>query len=453
MLQSSLSTRDYSLIDQVNKLVREIQAARHVSIKVQTWVLPLINFASSASVTRHWLIDQAAAPQVASWRSNKLARVARSSLAAEAQALSELEQEAMYARLTWSELLGGTGDPDRPVASAAKVNATLVIDSKAMYDVLEKGEIASSAYSLKDKYTALELQSISQHLTEQGTNLQWCDSDHQAADRMTKSQKQDSVRKLVMTGTWRPEYHIWHSRTKRFHKELSESLALLNAARIFMAEPWHALDLCCGKSLTSALLSLEEIPPEAITAVDLRSLEELPHHGQALQRAELQMYQETGSSKDYKVFLKKCLGGSPDEIEERDQKLLGIESEIFAIPEAEKEESGRSSDSEEDTKEKNNETVCFAMDDSDDDGDDDDDESEDWDLEDAYNFDPERVAELLQRGNVTEEELVEAQRHYHYDVRPAYSLYLPKNNISDTIRKYKYKFRCNQEVPVQVPLQ
>ena len=203
MLQSSLSTRDYSLIDQVNKLVREIQAARHVSIKVQTWVLPLINFASSASVTRHWLIDQAAAPQVASWRSNKLARVARSSLAAEAQALSELEQEAMYARLTWSELLGGTGDPDRPVASAAKVNATLVIDSKAMYDVLEKGEIASSAYSLKDKYTALELQSISQHLTEQGTNLQWCDSDHQAADRMTKSQKQDSVRKLVMTGTWR----------------------------------------------------------------------------------------------------------------------------------------------------------------------------------------------------------------------------------------------------------
>lgn len=90
----------------------------------------------------------------------------------------------------------------------------------------------------------------------------------------------------------RPEYHIWHSRTKRFHKELSESLALLNAARIFMDGPWHALDLCCGKSLTSALLSLEEMPPEAITAVDLRPLEELPHHDQALQRAaELQMCQ------------------------------------------------------------------------------------------------------------------------------------------------------------------
>ncbi|CAE7241364.1 Eno2 [Symbiodinium sp. CCMP2456] len=96
----------------------------------------------------------------------------------------------------------------------------------------------------------------------------------------------------------RPEYHIWHSRTKRFHKELSESLALLNAARNFMDGPWHALDLCCGKSLTSALLSLEEMPPEAITAVDLRPLEELPHHDQALQRAaELQMCQGRAHAK------------------------------------------------------------------------------------------------------------------------------------------------------------
>ena len=44
---------------------------------------------------------------------------------------------------------------------------------------------------------------------------------------------------------------------------------------------------------------------------------------------------------------------------------------------------------------------------------------------------------------MTEEELVEAQRHYHYDVRPAYSLYLPK----------KQYIRYNQEVQVQVQVQ
>ncbi|CAE7540987.1 unnamed protein product [Symbiodinium natans] len=91
----------------------------------------------------------------------------------------------------------------------------------------------------------------------------------------------------------RPEYHTWHSSTKRFHKELSESLALLAAFATFASAgssldswiSWHALDLCCGKSLTSALLALEEAPPEAITAVDLRPPDGLPHHELALQRA------------------------------------------------------------------------------------------------------------------------------------------------------------------------
>ncbi|CAE7207895.1 GIP [Symbiodinium sp. CCMP2592] len=224
MLQSTLSTRDFSLIEQVNKLVREIHAARHVSIKVQNLggspdELCFIGFSDAALANRPGgastggfllglihpsdLAKGEGRINLVSWRSSKLQRVARSSLAAEAQALSELEQEAMFARLTWHELLGGTVDPDDPVSGAAKVKATLVIDAKAMYDVLEKGDIASSAYSLKDKYTALELQSLAQRLTRLKTVVQWCDSDHQAADGMTKSQKQDSVRKLVMTGTWR----------------------------------------------------------------------------------------------------------------------------------------------------------------------------------------------------------------------------------------------------------
>ena len=224
MLQSMLSTRDHTLIEQVNKLVREIHSARHISIKVQNLganadELSFIGFSDAALANRPGgastggfllglihpkdLEKGEGRINLVSWRSAKLQRVARSSLAAEAQALSELEQEAMFARLTWYELMGGKVKEEDPVSGAEKVKATLVVDAKAMYDVLEKGDIASSAYSLKDKYTALELQSLSQRLTRLKTNLQWCDSDHQAADGMTKSQKQDSVRKLVMTGTWR----------------------------------------------------------------------------------------------------------------------------------------------------------------------------------------------------------------------------------------------------------
>ncbi|CAE7805002.1 unnamed protein product, partial [Symbiodinium sp. CCMP2456] len=208
----------------VNKLVREIHSSRHVSIKVQNLGGPpeelcFIGFSDAALANRPGggstggfllglihprdLEKGEGRINLVSWRSTKLQRVARSSLAAEVQAMSELEQETMYARLTWAELLGHIVNPDRPRECVVKVNATLIVDAKAMYDVLEKGEVASSAYSLKDKYTALELQSLSQHITEQGTNVQWCDSDHQAADGMTKSQKQDSVRKFVMTGVWK----------------------------------------------------------------------------------------------------------------------------------------------------------------------------------------------------------------------------------------------------------
>ena len=74
----------------------------------------------------------------------------------------------MFARLTWFELLGGQVDPQNTAAAVRTVPATLVVDAKAMFDALEKGEIASSAYSMRDKYTALELMSVSQHLVEQG---------------------------------------------------------------------------------------------------------------------------------------------------------------------------------------------------------------------------------------------------------------------------------------------
>ena len=60
---------------------------------------------------------------VTGWRSYKLPRVARSSLSAEAQALSHCEQELMYTRLAWFELNGGTIDVKNPAASIVQVSA------------------------------------------------------------------------------------------------------------------------------------------------------------------------------------------------------------------------------------------------------------------------------------------------------------------------------------------
>lgn len=79
-----------------------------------------------------------------------------------------------------------------------------------------------------------------------------------------------------------PQYHTWHSRTKRFHKELSESLAVIDALQSVVPEhgAWHAIDLCCGKSLTSALLAVPNAGM-AVTAVDRVQPQDLPHYADA----------------------------------------------------------------------------------------------------------------------------------------------------------------------------
>lgn len=106
----------------------------------------------------------------------------------------------------------------------------------------------------------------------------------------------------------------------------------------------------------------------------------------------------------YKDFLENCLGSSVEDTDAHDKSVLGIKGDIFAIEENDKETKDSNDESEAKTKV---ETECFAMGgDSDSDsgfGSDDD----EWDLEDAYNFDPERVAELLKNGSYNEEELVE----------------------------------------------
>ncbi|CAJ1350845.1 unnamed protein product, partial [Effrenium voratum] len=85
----------------------------------------------------------------------------------------------------------------------------------------------------------------------------------------------------VWAALLRPEYHTWHSHAKKFHKELSESLATIEAFEL--PRDSHAVDLCCGKSLTSVLLSLSH--KHVLTAVDIREPCELPHLDDAAQRA------------------------------------------------------------------------------------------------------------------------------------------------------------------------
>ena len=224
-LQSFLASRHYSAVDQVNKLVREIYASRHVSARVQQ-----LNCESPERLVMVGYSDASLAnrPDGSStgghifgfmhpddfsrgngklnpigWKSAKLSRVARSSLSAEVQSLADLEQEMMLARLTWCELLGREVDLSDPATSVRQVPAAMIIDAKAVYDVLDRDTVLSATVGIKDKYSALELAALQQHISQQGTLVLWCDSDRQLADGLTKSSKQEVIKSFLITGTWR----------------------------------------------------------------------------------------------------------------------------------------------------------------------------------------------------------------------------------------------------------
>ena len=225
LLQSSLPRGNKEVLQQINKICREMYQQRFLSASVKQLGaekdedVAFACFTDAAvgnrpdwsstgghivgMVHRSFLSGKRGFFNPISWRSHKLERVARSSLSAEVQSLAEGEQELMYVRAEWAELLGYSLDPACASECTWPVPAALVVDAKSVYDCIQKGSAASSASSLKDKYTALELMAVSEHLVRQDTQLLWVSSDVQLADSLTKASAADlMVRFLQNDKIW-----------------------------------------------------------------------------------------------------------------------------------------------------------------------------------------------------------------------------------------------------------
>ena len=94
-------------------------------------------------------------------------------------------------------------------------------------------------------------------------------------------------RPTAVRGLRRSELHR-ATDCKHFKKELTEVMAVMEALRRVVERPggterldasWHVVDLCCGRSLATALLSLLFGCP--VTAVDRLEAERLPHYAEA----------------------------------------------------------------------------------------------------------------------------------------------------------------------------
>lgn len=224
ILQTEMAQATVKTLKDANKLCREVHHDKNTVLKISSlqvddpkevvfvcWTDAALgnrpNGGSTgayviAATTPEMLAGKPAALNLVSWKSGKLHRVSRSSLAAEVQAFSQGEEELMFCRLQWAQMNGATIPLRNPEQVVASVPGVMVTDARSLYDVIHKGNQATSGLGLKEKYSALEIMSVMQRLQLCGTQTRWVHSDAQLADALTKRLTTSSLKRVLSLNTW-----------------------------------------------------------------------------------------------------------------------------------------------------------------------------------------------------------------------------------------------------------
>ena len=122
---------------------------------------------------------------VIDWRSWKLARVSRSTLAAESQAAGEASDALLFATTFWRLIWSPWLQLDDPKTAQLPNQPKLIVDAKALFDLLAQKEI--QAGSSTDKRTAIEVLVTQDKLQCCGAGSMWVSSELQYSDGLTKA--------------------------------------------------------------------------------------------------------------------------------------------------------------------------------------------------------------------------------------------------------------------------
>ena len=116
------------------------------------------------------------------WRSWKLPRVSRSSLASEAQAAAGGVDALEFAKCFWSLCMDDRRDPRADHTMQVLGTSALVIDAKALFDAARKEHV----HNFEDKRTGIEVMVLKEKMKASGTIWKWVSSERQYADGLTK---------------------------------------------------------------------------------------------------------------------------------------------------------------------------------------------------------------------------------------------------------------------------
>ena len=209
-----------------NKLARECFQTRFLSTRINPLYVedPFeVNLFSTggyvvAATTPNMLKGKRSPLTLVSWCSCRLPRKARSSLAAEAQAMAEADQELVFVRMAWAEFCACPIDLKKPEDAITRVPGAVVTDAKALFDILLKRDLNSAGVGLKDKYSALEILCLLESLEKMQTTVRWVHSDAQIADHMTNPLPIGTLHTVMNEGGWTLVYDPEFTSAKRLKK-------------------------------------------------------------------------------------------------------------------------------------------------------------------------------------------------------------------------------------------
>eukprot|EP00435_Cladocopium_sp_Y103_P017364 s1359_g4.t1 len=150
------------------------------------------------TTTKNMLDNQKAVVAPIAWSSKKVPRVVRSTLSAEAAALSSTVDRLLWLRMLWA----WSQDPDCEWGSPEEVldgenKAAVVTDCRSMYDILTKTAVPNCS----EYRTTIECLLLRERL-KSNCDVRWVTSQAMLADCLTKTMDSSALRECLRTGKY-----------------------------------------------------------------------------------------------------------------------------------------------------------------------------------------------------------------------------------------------------------
>jgi hypothetical protein len=174
---------------------------------------------------------------IVDWKSWKLQRVVRSSLAAEAQAFAEAQDQQEFINIFVLECLEPTGlklsNLDEILSCLPA--SPIFTDCKSLYDALAIN--MSSGLSLSEKRTALEVIAMQQKMQSNNSYVKWVNSERQLADGLTKVSASQQLAELQVRGTMKVVFDPEYTAAKKLKAQRKQSVITARAKASTEAVP------------------------------------------------------------------------------------------------------------------------------------------------------------------------------------------------------------------------